>query len=75
MKLTVIKIKLEHTPTRVEFFYLFQNKIKYKTRNNLSMYQDKTLESVLAEIISKKTTKKLLHDYFQTPKIIFIRFY
>lgn len=39
------------------------------------MYQDKTLESVLAEIISKKTTKKLLHDYFQTPKIIFIRFY
>ena len=40
------------------------------------MYQAKTLESVLAEIISKKkTTKKLLHDYFQTPKIIFIRFY
>ena len=69
---------IEHTPTKYDeggVLLFISKQLNYKNSNDLKMYQDKTLEYVFVEIISKTQKKHYCRIYLQTPKIIYIRFY
>ena len=53
----------------MEPFYLSQNNLNYKNRNDLKMYQDKPLESVFVEKISKTQKNTIVGCIYKHPKL------
>ena len=63
---------IEHTPTKYDeggVLLFISKQLNYKNSNDLKMYQDKTLEYVFVEIISKTQKNTIVGCIYKHPKL------